>query len=254
MTDVIFVPHRLDAAPSGEAGDWGVPRDWHEDEFAQTLESIGFDAYGHLEDDDSPLKQFELKFEPTDPMRHACIDTPLFTIRPFYWGNNDDFYALDLPNFVYKPFDYEVRWYKWPMRDAHANCLLSDDEWRFMLNSMRKYVDELKLNHVPLLPQNAPKPTEADLVAIEWRDRMRNQINRYDNLYSAIHDFIDAIADTDDNADPMEAYEKLKSAMSWDDKFDGIVELTQVEKLMVMVSEKPVTKLTFESKKESHDE
>lgn len=42
-----------------------------------------------------------------------------FIIRPYYWGEDED--IADLPNFVYKPTGFEIRWYKYPMRNAFAN-------------------------------------------------------------------------------------------------------------------------------------
>lgn len=60
----------------------------------------------------------------------ANIETPVFTMRRFYWGNctcgaHDDpaepphkpTCAFELPNFVHKPTGFEVRWYKWIGRD-----------------------------------------------------------------------------------------------------------------------------------------
>ena len=46
-------------------------------------------------------------------------ETSKFIVRPYYWGENEEESAL--PNFVYKPTGLEIRWYKYPMRDAYSN-------------------------------------------------------------------------------------------------------------------------------------
>ena len=52
------------------------------------------------------------------------FENEVFAIRPYWWGNEDAKEA-DLPNFVYKPLKYQIRWYKFPFRDSYANQKIS---------------------------------------------------------------------------------------------------------------------------------
>lgn len=76
------------------------PREDYQDAFCKFLEHNGFDYYG--------IHGKERTFE---------NDT--FVVRAYYWGEDEDIAAL--PNFVYKPTGLEIKWYKYPMRDAYSN-------------------------------------------------------------------------------------------------------------------------------------
>lgn len=49
----------------------------------------------------------------------SIYENSVFSLRPYYWG--DDERIARLPNFVFKPTDYKLRWYKYPLRGATAN-------------------------------------------------------------------------------------------------------------------------------------
>lgn len=51
----------------------------------------------------------------------------VFTIRPYWWGD-DDAPQAQMPNFLYKPIGFEIRWYKYPFRDSYMNRNLSIDK------------------------------------------------------------------------------------------------------------------------------
>ena len=47
------------------------------------------------------------------------FENDVFIIRAYYWGEDET--MAELPNFVFKPLGLEIRWYKYPMRDAYSN-------------------------------------------------------------------------------------------------------------------------------------
>ncbi len=56
-------------------------------------------------------------------------ENEVFSIRPYWWGD-DDAEQTDMPNFLYKPTGFEIRWYKYPFRDSYMNKNLSLDKIR----------------------------------------------------------------------------------------------------------------------------
>ena len=59
-----------------------------------------------------------------------------FIVRAYYWGEDEDKAAL--PNFVYKPTGLEIRWYKYPMRDAYSNQDVSVKDFKTILRECAK--------------------------------------------------------------------------------------------------------------------
>lgn len=64
----------------------------------------------------------------------------IFVIRPYYWGDctcgaeeKDQLHnptcGLLLPNFVYKPKNFKMDWYKYPLRDAHMSEKITYEEF-----------------------------------------------------------------------------------------------------------------------------
>ncbi len=47
------------------------------------------------------------------------FDNEVFTVRPYCW--DDDKEKAELPNFVYKPTGFEIKWYKYAFRDSYMN-------------------------------------------------------------------------------------------------------------------------------------
>ena len=94
--------------------------------FGKFFEAVKVDSYGYAEED-SPLKAFEKETE-----EYYIIDTPLFSIMPYYWGYNEE--VMELPNFVYKPEGIEIQWYKYPMRDAYSSVPLDEKRLKEILD------------------------------------------------------------------------------------------------------------------------
>lgn len=74
----------------------------------------------------------------------SVYDNELFSIRPYYWG--DDEKIANLPNFVFKPENFEIRWYKYPFRDSYTNQNKTKKEimqifrkcYKFVKNTLRR--------------------------------------------------------------------------------------------------------------------
>ena len=90
-------------------GKYVVPRDPWQDIFAEFLLNNGFDGYGFR-----------------DSQREYENNT--FILRPYYWGEDEEIQAL--PNFVYKPENITISWYKYPMRDAYCSHNISTAKFR----------------------------------------------------------------------------------------------------------------------------
>ena len=105
-------------------GEYAVPRDdQYQKPFIDWLFAHGFDGYGIH---DSGADE---------------IDTDVFIIRPYYWGEDEE--IADLPNFEYKPTGLKISWYKYPMRDAYSNQDISPEQFKEILddcgNAMEEY-------------------------------------------------------------------------------------------------------------------
>lgn len=101
-------------------GQYHIDRDKWEEPFYEFLTACGFDGYGYQEKDPS-ADHFE---------------NDVFILRPYYWGDDDDIAAL--PNFVYKPKNIEISWYKYPLRDAYISGEMTDEEFLEMLADCRQ--------------------------------------------------------------------------------------------------------------------
>lgn len=185
---VTLIACRFDEATSSKPAYHAVPRNWREDRFCEMLDLIGCSNYGYVESKDHPLASYETKFEDGDTDAHYVIDTPLFTIRPYYWGDSHDIYPL--PNFVYKPWDFEIKWYKYPMRDAHANIALTDDDFILMCETCEKFVRKL-VNNGGKWPDDDvddfPRMTEADEAAWHLRKTLDRLIVRNNKLEDLLY-------------------------------------------------------------------
>lgn len=203
MTDVTFYECRFDDnAGEGEAGRWGVPRDWREDLFGAALEALGLDYHGHVCEDDGRMAPFVARGVPWYE-----IDTPLFALRPYRWDDLDE--GRGLPNFEFKPWGFEMSWYKYPCRDAWSNCLLTDDEWRRMCGAVSAFDGG---GWPPV--QEDFKPTEADVVAAEWRERLARAVAKHDALWEAAAGLVEAL---EEGGTVDEALAAVKKAVGYDE-------------------------------------
>ena len=102
-----------------------------EDIFLAWLQSHGFDDYGHWIDTRLiPYVNEEGSFE-----------NAVFALFPYYWG--DDEALQSIPNFVYKPDDICIYWYKYPLREAYANKPLTERKLADMLDVCGESLEQL---------------------------------------------------------------------------------------------------------------
>lgn len=66
---------------------------------------------------------------PNNRMYGEVFENEVFAIFPYYWGdctcgdeqNHKSDCPIVKPNFLYKPTGFELRWYKYPLRDSYTN-------------------------------------------------------------------------------------------------------------------------------------
>jgi len=116
-----------------------VSRDW-QDSFISFLLTAGFDAYGHIDND--LLERNLITIEGNEcclDLEHKehihGFDNGIFRVLPYWWGDSEN--IAELPNFVYYPNQYELSWYKYPLRDSYANKEITYDKFLKMLNDCR---------------------------------------------------------------------------------------------------------------------
>ena len=187
----------------GKDGRWIVPRNHLQDRFAEMMEHIGCDIYGYAQE--SKIKAFAVGDEADGiGVAHYVIDTPLFTIRPYWWGDCEsdaERAVMRLPNFEFKPFELEISWYKYPMRNAYANCRLTDDEWDAMCTACERWFDfyaETGRTDYPV--EHSDKRTYGDLVAIGKDEELSKLSDRLMKYEDTMYFLLDACAKDDYNA------------------------------------------------------
>lgn len=102
-----------------------------EDIFLAWLQSHGFDDYGNWLD--TRLIPY---IDETGRFENA-----VFALFPYYWG--DDEVLQSVPNFVYKPDDVRICWYKYPLREAYANRPLTEEKLADILDVCSKSLKQL---------------------------------------------------------------------------------------------------------------
>ena len=96
------------------------PREEMQEIFAGFLEKLGCDMYGMTDIGNLPAG---CKID-----SYGKLENDVFSVFPYYWGDEDEICAI--PNFAYKPEGLELRWYKYPMRDAYSNKEITSEDLR----------------------------------------------------------------------------------------------------------------------------
>ena len=60
------------------------------------------------------------------------FENEVFSVKPYYWG--DDEAEANKPNFHFKPSGYELKWYKYPLRDSYQSIELSVEDFGKMID------------------------------------------------------------------------------------------------------------------------
>lgn len=113
-------------------GEHEVPRGW-QDIFCTLLDALSMDYHGE------------------------GYENNVFIIRPYFWGDDpcpDDgecpcgnvaLCQSMKPNFVFKPSGYELRWYKYPLRDSYANKELTRVQFFQMIGDCIRSIEVKRL-------------------------------------------------------------------------------------------------------------
>lgn len=96
-------------------------KDW-EDKLAELFDKFGLEYHGCV------AKKGMYRGSKTVQVNdRGGIRTKKFEINPYYWG--DDESEMYIPNFIYFPTEYEIMWYKYPLRDSYANQDITYEEF-----------------------------------------------------------------------------------------------------------------------------
>ena len=100
-----------------------IYRDELQDIFVRWLADNNFDEYG------ADMSKGQRS---TD--RYGKYENDVFSIQPYYWGDEEE--ICSRPNFIYKPEDIQISWYKYPMRDAYSNVQLTPQKLEGILRKI----------------------------------------------------------------------------------------------------------------------
>lgn len=126
-------------------GSYPVPRDEWQDKFCEFLDECGFDTYGYI-NDDTLEKEYgiiiegegivTLKNGESYKEHQQGFDNGIFRILPYYWGESEN--ICKLSNFIYYPENYEIQWYKYPLRDSWSNKEITFEEFCDILDKCKE--------------------------------------------------------------------------------------------------------------------
>lgn len=114
-------------------GAFQIPRtEGYETVFSAFLERSGFGSYGEILNE--KLEQYRTA--------DGCgFENDVFVLRPYYWGEDEK--KMELPNFYFKPKKVEIRWYKYPFRDAYCSTDIDEMGFMYMLAECEKSLDDV---------------------------------------------------------------------------------------------------------------
>lgn len=107
------------------------PRRAMEEIFFDFFDQLNLDTYGYPDNN----KLINGLSENTVKDSYG-FGNDVFEIRPYYWGDNDE--VFQLPNFIYKPENIEIRWYKYPFRDSYSNVQLNTVKLRVICDKCKE--------------------------------------------------------------------------------------------------------------------
>lgn len=125
MTEVFIYEEDRDTKetlPQKGLGGYHLPRGEWQDRFGEFLDRNDFDGYG------IPYGKVR---KWADKGKYYEFENDVFILRPYEWNIEERF---NLPNFVFKPTGFELKWYKYPLRGAVADTFITYEEFDDMLN------------------------------------------------------------------------------------------------------------------------
>ena len=109
-----------------------LPRGEWQNKFCEFLENNNFDMYGYPQEDN-------YKDQIKDIGNFARFENDTFMLMPYYWGDDD--VVMSLPNFIYRPENITISWYKYPLRGATSSEEITYDKF---LEILKKCEESLK--------------------------------------------------------------------------------------------------------------
>lgn len=107
--------------------------------FVMLLNYCGFNSYGSY---DGEYEEELTKCGRFDSL--GDYESDVFSLHPFCWcdkcseGMDGECPRYDKPNFHYKPTDFRLNWYKYPLRGNDCNRDITVDEFVDMINHCSK--------------------------------------------------------------------------------------------------------------------
>lgn len=92
------------------------------DEWVALCAVLGVDSYGHAKKD-SPCRN-----------ERGGYDNGTICVNPYYWGDDEEEAAK--PNYLDRSIGLEIRWYKYPFRDAYLNWNANADDLKRYFRSV----------------------------------------------------------------------------------------------------------------------
>jgi len=125
-------------------GKYPIPRGEWQDKFGELL-TLGFDSYGHITSDILDKKYGKTKESKEGPIKFMdeeytpyihYFDNGTFMLNAYYWGDEED--LIEFPNFIYYPINYQMNFYKYPLRDSYANQELTYKQFCDMIDKCKE--------------------------------------------------------------------------------------------------------------------
>lgn len=116
--------------------------------FVACMEDLGFDSYGYY-----VAEEFD-EYNKLSPK--TMYDDGVLMVNPYYWGEDEEF--IKMHNFIYRPMNLEIDWYKYPLRDSYSNQLLIKEQLIKLFLELYKHfkIDVTKLEkNITLYLQNS---------------------------------------------------------------------------------------------------
>ena len=131
---------------------FSIDRELYGETFGSFLDSMGFSHYGYFEKSGIDGFDESVKDKIDD---NGVYKNDVFEISAYWWGectcgkepnkeflSGADFHDKECmvyrPNFWYKPTDWKLEWYKYPIRGNSCNREITPEEFLKILNHCKK--------------------------------------------------------------------------------------------------------------------
>jgi hypothetical protein len=116
-----------------------LDRELYQDVFIEFLESMGFSNYGYYEYNRDLGKDFDDEINKKWINSDGDFENDVFSVTSYCWCDVDGgCQRCHKPNFHYKPTDFRLSWYKYPLRGNSCNKKITSDEFLKIINHCRR--------------------------------------------------------------------------------------------------------------------